>query len=389
MKEKSLLLFETKELTAQKYFDFLKDTPWEIYHKQNLETFLETLQNDTFDLIIVEESMVPEEVVALLAESDTPVILSTNSSKTGRLTTILRDFSSADLINAIGKSSFLKIVRQKDGVSYEEPEHDDEDEPVLLEPVFEENSLDAVVLTPEKGDGKTKSSWEVPEKKGTESEPVLEKKPEEKKDIFARIDEIDSILSSLSRDIETQKPEPKTSAKPGFQFGDADNDAQQEKTLFAVQPDVKEEVSRTAENKNENADKNEDKNADFLFDDDYKYDAKAVEPDKKPAVQRPEFDNNMVNDFEAILSDKPLNVPNVKAEEFEIETHDEKIREPEPSEAESSSNVEKKAAQTEDKTLLNEDITKEEIRNWLEKNGRQIIKEIVLEQLSKLSGKDG
>ncbi|HPA55971.1 MAG TPA: hypothetical protein PLT70_00915, partial [bacterium] len=138
-----------------------------------------------------------------------------------------------------------------------------------------------------------------------------------------------------------------------------------------------------------NADKNEDKNADFLFDDDYKYDAKAVEPDKKPAVQRPEFDNNMVNDFEAILSDKPLNVPNVKAEEFEIETHDEKIREPEPSEAESSSNVEKKAAQTEDKTLLNEDITKEEIRNWLEKNGRQIIKEIVLEQLSKLSGKDG
>ncbi len=381
MKEKSLLLFETKELTAQKYTDFLKETAWEIYHKQSLETFLETLQNDTFDLIIAEESMVPEEVVALLAESNTPVILSTNSSKTGKLTTISRDFTSADLVNAIGKASFLKIVKQKEGVSYEVPESDDEDEPVLLEPVFEENSLDAVILKPEKNDVKIKSSWEVSEKKVPENEPVLEKKPEERKDIFERLDEIDSILSSLSKDIETAKPAPKQSARTGFQFGDTDDDAQQEKTVFATQPTPKDNISKPV-------DKNP-KTADFLFDDDYKYDAKSVESEKKPVAQKPEFDNNMANDFEAILNDKPLNVPNVKAQEFEIETHDEKIREPEPSETENSSDVKKEVPRSEDKTPLNEDIVKDAVRNWLEKNGRQIIKEIVLEQLSKLSGKDG
>jgi hypothetical protein len=372
MKEKSVLLFETKELTAQKYFDFLKDTPWEIYHKQNLETFLETLQNDTFDLIIAEESMMPEEVLSLLTESNIPVVLSTNSVSNKKLAAISRDFSSSDLINAIGKASFLKIVRLKDGVSYEEPKQDDEDEPVLLEPVFEENSLDAVVMTPEKSDMKTKSSWEIPERKEHEHEPVIEKKPEEKKDIFARIDEIDSILSSLSKDIETEKPAPRPSPKPGFQFGDADDEAQQEKTIFSTQPFQKEDVSKPVDK--------EDKNADFLFDDDYKYDEKSTEAEKKPAVQKPAFDNNMANDFEAILNDKPLNVPNTKAKEFEIETHEDKIREPEPPEKEPI--VEKQPEKPAPDG-------KEEIVKWLEKNGRQIIKEIVLEQLSKLSGKDG
>jgi len=324
MKEKSVLLFETKELTAQKYFDFLKDTPWEVYHKQNLETFLETLQNDTFDLIIAEESMMPEEVLSLLAELNIPVILSTNSVNNKKLAAISRDFSSSDLINAIGKASFLKIVRLKNGVSYEEPKQDDEDEPVLLEPVFEENSLDAVVLTPEKSDVKTKSSWEIPERKEPEHGHVVEK------------------------------------------------EAQQEKTIFSTQPFQKEDISKPLDK--------EDKNADFLFDDDYKYDEKSTEVEKKQAVQKPAFDNNMANDFEAILNDKPLNIPNTKAAEFEIETHEDKIRAPEPPEKEQI--VEKQPEKPAPDG-------KEEIVKWLEKNGRQIIKEIVLEQLSKLSGKDG
>ncbi|HSW61051.1 MAG TPA: hypothetical protein VLJ60_09640, partial [bacterium] len=244
--------------------------------------------------------------------------------------------------------------------------------PVLLEPVFEENSLDAVVMTPEKSDVKTKSSWEIPERKEPEHEPFIEKKSEQKKDIFARIDEIDSILSSLSKDIETEKPAPRPSPKPGFQFGDADDEAQQEKTIFSTQPFQKEDVSKPVDK--------EDKNADFLFDDDYKYDEKSTEAEKKPAVQKPAFDNNMANDFEAILNDKPLNVPNTKAKEFEIETHEDKIREPEPPEKEPI--VEKPSGKPAPDG-------KEEIVKWLEKNGRQIIKEIVLEQLSKLSGKDG
>ena len=88
----------------------------------------------------------------------------------------------------------------------------------------------------------------------------------------------------------------------------------------------------------------------------------------------------MVNDFEAILTDKPLNVTTVDAKEFEIEPFEEKISEPAPVEKEKP---------VEETPAASENTAKEEIIKWLEANGRKIIKEIVLEQLSKLSGKDG
>ena len=223
MKEKSLLLFETKELAIQKYNEFLKETPWEIYLKQNIESFLDILQEESFDLIIIEESMAPDEVISMLSELGTPLILSTNSQNAKGRITISRDFSAPELINAIGKASFLKVVSntqgEKAGVVYSSGDSSDEDEPVLLEPVFEGSDEDAVILAPENDAQVVRSSFEIPEKKESDNEFIQKKENTAKKDIFARIDEIDSILTSLGKDIE---PEIKPIRRPGFQFGDPD-----------------------------------------------------------------------------------------------------------------------------------------------------------------------
>jgi hypothetical protein len=371
MKEKSLLLFETKELAIQKYNEFLKETPWEIYLKQNIESFLDILQEESFDLIIIEESMAPDEVISMLSELGTPLIISTNSENAKGRITISRDFSAPELINAIGKASFLKVVSnthgEKAGVVYSSDDSSDEDEPVLLEPVFEGGDEDAVILSPENDSKVVRSSFEIPEKKESDSEFIHEKENKNKKDIFARIDEIDSILTSLGKDIE---PETKSPGRSGFQFGNPDEIDENEKTVLKTEP-----FQSTVEKKD-----GDEKSADFLFDDDYEYEEPGDKGTESKTAQ-PEFNTGMVNDFEAILTDKPLNVTKVDAKEFEIEPFEEKISEPAP--------VEKEKPVIEETPAASENTAKEEIIKWLEANGRKIIKEIVLEQLSKLSGKDG
>lgn len=360
MKEKSLLLFETKEQTAQKYFDFLKETPWEIYHKQSIESFLQLLTDESFDLIIIEETMTPDDVISMLFELSTPVILSTNSeNKSGKIC-ISRDFSSAELLNAIGKVSFLKVVSKnakgKESLIYSDDDNSDEDEPVLLEPVFEGSDEDAVILAPKKDEQVVRSSWEIPERKEPESDSAPKKKPEQKKDIFDRIDEIDSILTSLGKDLE-----PDVAKKPEFQFGDFNGTDESEKTMLKTEPFNADDTEKL----------DDEKSADFLFDDDYTYE----EPPKDEASEKHDkvtnaFNKAMISDFEAIITDKPLNVSKVDDKEFEVESYEETVK-------------------IEVAPEKNEEARKEEIVKWLEKNGRQIIKEIVLEQLSKFSKKDG
>lgn len=369
---KSLLLFETKEQTFEKYRDSLENTPWDITHIQGVEKFLETLQGDTFDLIIVEEAMLPDDVLTFLFDINVPLIISTSKDKFQDRNTISRDFSQSELINAIGKASFLKAVSIKGPVekNFEGPE----DDPVVLEPVFDGDDDEAVILTPEENDEPVRSSWEIPEKEEEDSNPQIsspEENGEKKKDIFDRIDEIDSILTSLSLDIENGKtPEKKkeapSEAKPGFTFGDPDPEIQAEKTILQTEPSD---------------------NADFLFDDDYEPDvSEDTETEEKNKNLHPDFNSGMANDFEAILKDKPLEVKKVESDEFEIEQYEDKFsKELEKDDKESEPEIKTPPVSNEDIS----EIAKKEIKNWLETNGRQIIKEIVLEQLSKLSGKDG
>ncbi|MGI6395167.1 MAG: hypothetical protein ACOX2F_10670 [bacterium] len=359
MGEKLLLLFETNELLATKVFDFLREAQWEIHHKQDLEPFLEALQSQKFNLVIAEESKIPKEIIPFLVELDTPVILSTSSAVETSLTTIGRDFSSAELTNAIGKANFLRIVRLRNETFKEE---NDENEPVILGSEVKSESPAPSNLTQEESNLKAKSSWREPEESSLEEAPLLEKKVEQKKDIFDKIDELDSILTSLNKDISatetSSKPTPKPHPKPGFVFGDKEDDSDPEATLPVESLQTEKKLALADEH---------DKSADYLFSDSYASQGKGENQDS--------FHNL---DFETNEKESP-DVSNTKTEEFEIESHEEKVKASEP--PESSVSVQT----SQDLKKLVEEIAKEEIKNWLEKNGQKAIKETVLEQLSKFS----
>lgn len=357
MAEKKLLLLETNFDVAEKYMDFLKESVWNVDHKDSLNTFLVSMKENEFDVAVVEGGIVPDKIISMLLVSRPVIVCSDNKQGIDKITTIPRKFTGSELVNALGKVSFMKLTGKpdvQDEGQYSMEETISDEKAVLLEPVFgEEEAVE--LLTPEEGVEPVRSSWEISnetadETVDVEAETLVEEKDEEKEhkkeDIFERIDEIDSIIMSINKDV-------------------ADKTDSEEKAAEQLSEKDGLELAQ---------------DADFLFDDDYKYEDKKEEENPEENSEEIVDRTGKVSDFESILTDEEVEVdkeyeaPVEVVEKIEESSEEpvEELPEPEPED---------------ENIVLDDDVLKAEFRKWLDENARSIIKEVVEEQLKELYGK--
>lgn len=397
MAEKKLLLLETNFDVARKYEDILKESVWKISHKDSLNTFLASMKEDEFDVAVVEGGIVPEKIIAMVSTSKPVIICSDSKSEIDKVTVIPRNFSGSDLVNALGKVSFMKVA----GTAMTPEEQDylieetiSQDKPVVLEPVTD-GEEEAELLTPEDSDDPVRSSWEI-EKEEVDveaptlvddgnvdvfPEPVYEDQKESKQDIFEKIDEIDSIIMSINKDVDKKSPE-------------------EVYTIEKAEPELTNPFGK------------EEESADFLFDDNFKYEDNSENKIGK-VFNDEDVTSSRVSDFESILAEdpeqkgdeeKPLELD--KSNEAEAETiqeyqdsFDEMTDLGEVDEKPEEEVVELTPESVAEPELVAEpepvvapepiegDVLKAEFKKWLDENAREIIKEVVEEQLKELYGR--
>lgn len=407
MAEKKLLLLETSFDVAKKYEEILKESVWRILHKDSLNSFLESMKEADYDVAVVEGGIVPEKIISMVIELKPVIICSDKKPGIENITVIPRNFSGSELVNALGKVSFMKVAGSTvsaEGQDYLIEETISHEKPVVLEPIVEAGE-EAEILTPDDSDETVRSSWEI-ENDGVDSEAetiadnfspgqlyeeveTAEEKKEAKQDIFEKIDEIDSIIMSISKDVDGKKN---------------DDSPESEKKLEPELPDLAE---------------SDGDGADFLFDDDYKYEENGSGQEIGKISDDEDVSSSRVTDFESIMSEDEVKAPVEKDKseepeaELETEPETEAVREfqdsfdgmtdpekdeeneeeeaveltPEPVEAAPVEVAEKiEEVETEASGVEGDDL-KAEFRKWLDENAREIIKEVVEEQLKELYGK--
>lgn len=280
MSSRRALVLETNPVITERYIEYTNDSDWRVMLKDTLNDFLEKLQKENFDLVVAEESILPQGIIGMLRSVGVPFLLSSNT-KNPEITTIPRNFNRTELL-----AVFNKLVPN---VQKELPSEENEDEATEVNELFsdlEDEEEETFELT---------------------SDAVIEPgKPDTDED--------------LAGDVAV-----KTADEP------YENDTVSD--LFADLP-----------NNGSSSEEWEDEKS-----------VVATNPPENDAVTEEE------------VEETPAAETNLEPEE-----HD-KTQERETTEG---------AAATE-----SDDAVKTEITAWLEKNARKIIKEIVLEQLASLSGK--
>ena len=151
MSEKKALIFETNAVLNERYLLYLQDSSWRILFKDTMNSFLEKLQEERFDLIVAEADLLPDGIVKMIASIGTPLILSSNDKIDG-VETIRRNFNKDELLAA-----FNKLVPPDEESSEEEEElvleqfaeledTDSGDEAVI--DLGEDDKLEEFTLTP-------------------------------------------------------------------------------------------------------------------------------------------------------------------------------------------------------------------------------------------------
>lgn len=150
MSEKKALIFETNAVLNERYLLYLQDSNWRVLFKDTMNSFLEKLQEDRFDLIVAEADLLPDGIVKMIASIGTPLILSSNDPISG-VETIKRNFNKNELTAA-----FNKLVPPDEEEESEEEgllldqfadlEDADSDEAVF--DLSEEDKLEEFTLTP-------------------------------------------------------------------------------------------------------------------------------------------------------------------------------------------------------------------------------------------------
>lgn len=286
MLSRTALVLETNPVITERYLDYTHDSDWRIMLKDTLNDFLEKLQQEKFNLIVAEESLLPQGIIQMMKSTGIPFLLSTNN-KNPEIPTLPRNFNRTELLTVFNRLVPVAAEEQpaEDSVKEDEAVKDLlsglEDE----EDAFELTS-DAVILEPE-----------------------LPHEEKDEKPAFERImDEETKLRTAL------ETPE---------KNDDANN------LLFEDTPDN-----------------------DFKADDTGEYNLETTEVTM----------NQLQND--SLTEDKTEETQATSA-----------VTEP----ASTENNA---------KTEVSGDMIKSEVSAWLEKNARSIIKEIVLEQLASLSGKN-
>ena len=275
---RTALILETNPVITERYLDYTNESDWRIMLKDTLNAFLEKLQQEKFDLVVAEESLLPQPIIHMLRSTGTHFLLSTNK-KDPEIPTIPRDFNRTELLAVFDRMvPYVPEESEKEDLSAKDTTVTDilsdlEDE----EETFELTS-DAVITEAEKPDA---TSW---------TEDVTDTET----DLFGGDESL---------------------------FGD--------KIEGSEKP---EETADLFEEQSEEAEKPE--TAEDLFEEK----SESPEPEEDSVISEPE--------------------------------------------------TPEKAAESVETAGLPDDAVKAAVTEWLDKNARSIIKEIILEQLTSFSGKN-
>ncbi|MBP5407412.1 hypothetical protein J6Z19_09785 [bacterium] len=381
---RTALILETNPVITERYLDYTHDSDWRIMLKDTLNGFLEKLQQEKFSLIAVEESLVPQGIIQMMKSTGIPLILSTNTKKAD-VQTLPRNFNRTELLTVFDRlvPQIKEETEEENGEKNKSSGGHDEVHAILSdledeEEDFFELSSNDVVLEPsntqheeeivEKDDGRiSDSSFETFERNGFDSEEFMSdeqnvepdtvnlesteknEKKSSKSNLFAppplsvfdeRNSEIDDLVNSLSVDF---KPKDGNNA--------INLSLKEEKTEKKSEEKVENRTEEETE-ENQSIGHNGKDFDDFLF--------------GNSSAQEFNMDNDEEN-HEETVGIKPVSKHN---DEKTAEINNDSETETE------------KTADTSDGAI------KAAVNEWLNRNARSIIKEIVLEELASLSGKN-
>ena len=102
MAQRTALVLETNPVITERYLNYTHDSQWRIMLKDNLNDFLEKLQHERFNLIMAEESLVPQGIISMLKSTGVPLLLSTNT-KNQETPVLPRNFNRTELLTVFDR----------------------------------------------------------------------------------------------------------------------------------------------------------------------------------------------------------------------------------------------------------------------------------------------
>ena len=376
MAQRTALVLETNPVITERYLNYTHDSQWRIMLKDNLNDFLEKLQHERFNLIVAEESLVPQGIISMLKSTGVPLLLSTNT-KNQETPVLPRNFNRTELLTVFDRlvPDFVEETPKQN------EEHEDDKVNEILsgledEDDFFELSSDSVVLEPSQDQnnentGKNNLFGDRDDLFSTSDDNLFDNKnnsvdssESSSKTTGDSFDDDEFLSDSAEPETngttgniaEKEKKSSRFAPPPHSVFNEKDDEI--DNLVNSLSVDFKsvktEENAQSAEtgktSKKQNTFQPNNNFDTFLFNED---EPKEFSIDEAEEPEKPEI---------------TLVTP-IPADGRETETA------PEPAEQKSGSGS-------------SEDIIRTEVRAWLDKNARSMIKEIVLEQLASLSGKN-
>ncbi|MBQ3367950.1 hypothetical protein IJG44_03495 [bacterium] len=303
MASRTALVLETNPVITERYLDYTHDSDWRIMLKDTLNDFLEKLQHEKFNLIVAEESLLPQGIIQMMKSTGIPFLLASNN-KNPEIPTLPRNFNRTELLTVFDR--LVPFVP-------EDPETEDTMQNTVVDDILS----------------------------GLEDE-------EETFELTA-----DAVVTEQAKPIEEEKKDEAADSVSDF-FGDGE--------LFG-------DDDKTKENPDEDSD---------VFET-LKPAIEVSESEKSTAFTPPSFNDGDIDSFVNSLSLEKEEEKPVEADEYKPT-----ITEITPNPLQNEVKSEEKP----EKAELSDEMIKAEISAWLDKNARSIIKEIVIEQLASLSGKN-
>ena len=379
MAQRTALVLETNPVITERYLNYTHDSQWRIMLKDNLNDFLEKLQHERFHLIVAEESLVPQGIISMLKSTGVPLLLSTNT-KNPSTPVLPRNFNRTELLTVFDRlvPDFVEETPKQN------EEHEDDKVNEILsgledEDDFFELSSDSVVLEPsqdqnnENTENAGKNDWfdeqdDLFDTKGDnlfDNPDTSSDSPKNSSGTTGDSFDDDEFLSdstetetngTAGNTAEKEKKSSRFAPPPPSLFNEKDDEI--DNLVNSLSVDFKSARPEESAPSGETGKTAEKQAASRQKDDFDKFFFNEEEPK--------EFS---IDEFEDPEKPEITLVTPIPAGGSENETA------PEPAERKSG-------------TESSEEIIKAEVRAWLDKNARSMIKEIVLEQLASLSGKN-
>ena len=102
MASRTALVLETNPVITERYLDYTHESDWRIMLKDTLNGFLEKLQQEKFNLIVAEESLVPQGIIQMMKATGIPLLLSSNT-KNAEIQTLPRNFNRTELLTVFDR----------------------------------------------------------------------------------------------------------------------------------------------------------------------------------------------------------------------------------------------------------------------------------------------